>query len=70
MTLIYWRIIHTIGHRLTKVNLAAGSVPKSGAAVSILFSTFLKLPVSTTHITADAVAGVGSVQRVKAVAGA
>ncbi len=29
MTLIYWRIIHTIGHRLTKVNLAAGSAPKA-----------------------------------------
>jgi PiT family inorganic phosphate transporter len=62
-----WRIIHTIGHRLTKLKPRTGFCAEGGAAVSILFSTFLKLPVSTTHVTAGAVAGVGSVQRVKAV---
>jgi PiT family inorganic phosphate transporter len=62
-----WRIIHTIGHRLTKLKPRSGFCAEGGAAVSILFSTFLKLPVSTTHVTAGAVAGVGSVQRVKAV---
>lgn len=62
-----WRIIHTIGKRLTKLKPRTGFCAESGAAASILISTFLKLPVSTTHVTAGAIAGVGSVQRVKAV---
>lgn len=62
-----WRIIHTIGKRLTKLKPRTGFCAESGAAASILFATFLKLPVSTTHVTAGAIAGVGSVQRVKAV---
>jgi inorganic phosphate transporter, PiT family len=62
-----WRIIHTIGKRLTKLKPRTGFCAEGGAAVSILFATFLKLPVSTTHVTAGAIAGVGTVQRVKAV---
>ncbi len=62
-----WRIIHTIGRRLTKLKPRTGFCAETGAAASILFSTFLKLPVSTTHVTAGAIVGVGSVQRVKAV---
>ncbi len=62
-----WRIIHTIGKRLTKLKPRTGFCAETGAAASILFATFLKLPVSTTHVTAGAIAGVGSVQRVKAV---
>lgn len=62
-----WRIIHTVGRRLTKLKPRTGFCAEGGAAVSILFATFLKLPVSTTHVTAGAIAGVGSVQRVKAV---
>ncbi len=62
-----WRIIHTIGKRLTKLKPRTGFCAETGAAASILFATFLKLPVSTTHVTAGAIAGVGAVQRVKAV---
>ncbi len=62
-----WRIIHTIGKRLTKLKPRTGFCAETGAATSILIATFLKLPVSTTHVTAGAIAGVGSVQRVKAV---
>lgn len=62
-----WRIIHTVGQRLTKLKPRTGFCAEGGAAASILISTFLKLPVSTTHVTAGAIAGVGSVQRVKAV---
>ncbi len=62
-----WRIIHTIGKRLTKLKPRTGFCAEAGAAISILFATFLKLPVSTTHVTAGAIAGVGAVQRVKAV---
>jgi PiT family inorganic phosphate transporter len=62
-----WRIIHTVGQRLTKLKPRTGFCAEGGAAASILISTFLKLPVSTTHVTAGAIAGVGAVQRVKAV---
>jgi PiT family inorganic phosphate transporter len=62
-----WRIIHTVGHRLTKLKPRTGFCAEAGAAASILLATFLKLPVSTTHVTAGAIAGVGTVQRVKAV---
>jgi PiT family inorganic phosphate transporter len=62
-----WRIIHTVGKRLTKLKPRTGFCAEGGAAASILLATFLKLPVSTTHATAGAIAGVGAVQRVKAV---
>ena len=62
-----WRMIHTVGRRLTKLKPRTGFCAEAGAAASILFATFLKLPVSTTHATAGAIAGVGTVQRVKAV---
>ncbi|MBV9508253.1 MAG: inorganic phosphate transporter [Acidobacteriia bacterium] len=62
-----WRIVHTVGQRLTKLKPRTGFCAEGGAAVSILFATFLKLPVSTTHATAGAIAGVGWAQRAKAV---
>jgi inorganic phosphate transporter, PiT family len=62
-----WRIIHTMGGRLTKLKPRGGFCAETSAAVSILFATFLKQPVSTTHVIAGAIAGVGSIQRVKAV---
>jgi PiT family inorganic phosphate transporter len=52
---------------LTKLKPRTGFYAEGRAAASILFATFLNLPVSTTHVTAGAIAGVGSVQRVKAV---
>jgi len=62
-----WRIIHTMGKRLTKLKPRTGFCAETGAAGAILFATHLGLPVSTTHAIAGALAGVGSVQRVKAV---
>ena len=62
-----WRIIHTVGHRLTRLKPRTGFCAEGGAAISILISTYLKLPVSTTHVTAGAIAGVGAIQRIKAV---
>jgi PiT family inorganic phosphate transporter len=49
-----WRIIHIVGRRLTKLKPRTGFCAEGGAAVSILFATFLQLPVSTTHVTAGA----------------
>jgi len=62
-----WRIVHTMGSRLTKLKPRSGFCAETAAASSILFATFLKLPVSTTHVIAGAIAGVGSIQRFKAV---
>ena len=62
-----WRIIRTMGTRLTKLKPRGGFCAETAAAVSILFATFLKQPVSTTHVIAGSIAGVGSIQRFKAV---
>jgi PiT family inorganic phosphate transporter len=62
-----WRIVHTMGSRLTKLKPRGGFAAETAAALSILFATFLKQPVSTTHVIAGSIAGVGTIQRVKAV---
>jgi PiT family inorganic phosphate transporter len=62
-----WRIIKTMGGRLTKLRPRSGFAAETAAAISILFSTELRMPVSTTHTVSGAIAGVGSIQRVKAV---
>ena len=62
-----WRIIHTMGSRLTKLKPRGGFCAETAAAISILFSTHLHMPVSTTHVIAGSIAGVGSIQRLKAV---
>ncbi|MCC7236827.1 MAG: inorganic phosphate transporter [Bryobacterales bacterium] len=62
-----WRIIHTMGGRLTRLKPRSGFCAETAAAISILFSTELKMPVSTTHTVSGAIAGVGSIQRFKAV---
>jgi PiT family inorganic phosphate transporter len=62
-----WRIMHTMGARLTRLKPRHGFCAETAAAISILFSTVLHMPVSTTHTVAGAIAGVGSIQRTKAV---
>jgi PiT family inorganic phosphate transporter len=62
-----WRIIKTMGGRLTRLRPRGGFSAETAAAMSILFATYLKMPVSTTHVIAGAIAGVGSIQRLKAV---
>src|SRR3984957_18894602 len=62
-----WRIVHTMGERLTKLKPRTGFCAETGAAIAILFATHLGLPVSTTHAIGGALVGVGAVQRVKAV---
>jgi len=62
-----WRIVRTMGTRLTKLKPRGGFCAETGAAISILVATAVKQPVSTTHVIAGAIAGVGSVQRLKAV---
>jgi inorganic phosphate transporter, PiT family len=62
-----WRIVHTMGGRLTRLKPRSGFCAETGAAASVLISTHLGVPVSTTHAIAGAIAGVGSIQRMKAV---
>jgi PiT family inorganic phosphate transporter len=62
-----WRIVHTMGSRLTRLKPRSGFCAEAAAAASILWATFLKQPVSTTHVIAGAIVGVGSIQRFKAV---
>jgi PiT family inorganic phosphate transporter len=62
-----WRIVHTMGGRLTRLRPRGGFCAETAAAISILFSTHVHMPVSTTHVIAGSIAGVGAIHRLKAV---
>jgi PiT family inorganic phosphate transporter len=62
-----WRIVHTMGSRITRLRPRGGFCAESAAATSILLATFAGVGVSTTHVITGAITGVGSIQRVKAV---
>jgi phosphate/sulfate permease len=54
-----WRIVHTMGQRMTELRPARGMAAETGAAVALFGSTALGAPVSTTHTVAGAVTGWG-----------
>lgn len=62
-----WRIVHTMGARLTRLKPRGGFCAETAGAMAILFPTYLGIPVSTTHVISGAIAGVGAIQRLKAV---
>jgi PiT family inorganic phosphate transporter len=62
-----WRIVRTMGARLTRLKPRSGFCAETGAAGAVLLATHWGLPVSTTHAIAGAIAGVGSIHRLKAV---
>lgn len=62
-----WRIIHTMGSRITRLKPRGGFCAETAAAVSILIATEAGVGVSTTHVITGAITGVGSIQRLKAV---
>jgi PiT family inorganic phosphate transporter len=62
-----WRIVHTMGGRLTRLKPRGGFCAETAGAIAILFPTYLHIPVSTTHVIAGAIAGVGTIQRPKSV---
>jgi PiT family inorganic phosphate transporter len=63
-----WRIVRTMGGRLTRLKPRSGFCAETAAAITIQIATeSLHLPVSTTHVTAGSIAGVGAIQRLKAV---
>jgi PiT family inorganic phosphate transporter len=55
-----WRIVKTMGQRITKLNQASGFCANSGGAITLFMATFLGIPVSTTHTITGAIAGVGA----------
>ena len=62
-----WRIVRTMGMKLTKLTPWAGACAETAAALSLFLSAKLGVPVSTTHTITGAIVGVGAVQRVSAV---
>lgn len=55
-----WRIVKTMGNRITKLNQARGFCANSGGAITLFIATAFGIPVSTTHTITGAIAGVGS----------
>jgi inorganic phosphate transporter, PiT family len=62
-----WRIIHTMGSKITKLQPVGGFAAETSAALSILIATQTGVPVSTTHAITGAIVGVGAVRRLSAV---
>jgi PiT family inorganic phosphate transporter len=62
-----WRIVHTMGSRITKLRPAGGFSAETGGAMSILLATLFGIPVSTTHTISGAIVGVGTASRISAV---
>jgi PiT family inorganic phosphate transporter len=62
-----WRIVKTMGQKITKLRPIDGFCAETAAASSIFLSTHLGIPVSTTHVITGAISGVGAVQRLSAV---
>jgi inorganic phosphate transporter, PiT family len=62
-----WRIIHTMGSRITKLQPVNGFAAETGAAIAVAFATTFGIPVSTTHAITGSIVGVGSTRRWSAV---
>jgi PiT family inorganic phosphate transporter len=62
-----WRIIHTMGSKITKLQPVGGFAAETGAAFSLLIATYYGVPVSTTHAITGAIVGVGATRRLSAV---
>ena len=62
-----WRIIHTMGGKITKLDPMHGFGAETAGAAVIIGSTFFGIPVSTTHVIAGSIMGVGATRRLSAV---
>ncbi|ROZ71252.1 inorganic phosphate transporter [Ramlibacter sp. WS9] len=62
-----WRIVKTMGQKITKLKPVHGFCAETGGAVTLFLATALGIPVSTTHTITGAIVGVGSTQRASAV---
>jgi PiT family inorganic phosphate transporter len=62
-----WRIVYTMGSRITKLRPVGGFCAETGGAAAILVATHFGIPVSTTHTITGSIVGVGATQRLSAV---
>jgi PiT family inorganic phosphate transporter len=62
-----WRIVHTMGSRITRLTPMQGFCAEAGGAISLFSATWLGIPVSTTHTITGAIIGVGAARKVSAV---
>jgi inorganic phosphate transporter, PiT family len=62
-----WRIVKTMGQRITKLKPVHGFCAETGGAITLFVATALGIPVSTTHTITGAIVGVGSTRKVSAV---
>jgi PiT family inorganic phosphate transporter len=62
-----WRIVHTMGSKITKLQPFGGFAAETAGAITLFTASSLGVPVSTTHTITGAIIGVGSVRRVSAV---
>ena len=62
-----WRIIHTMGSKITRLQPVGGFAAETAGAISLFTATHLGVPVSTTHTITGAIIGVGSIKRLSAV---
>jgi inorganic phosphate transporter, PiT family len=62
-----WRIVKTLGQRITALKPVGGFSAETAAAISLYLATFLGIPVSTTHTITGAIVGVGATRRLSAV---
>jgi PiT family inorganic phosphate transporter len=62
-----WRIVKTMGQKITKLKPVGGFCAETGGAITVLIASGLGVPVSTTHTITGAIVGVGSSQKMSAV---
>ncbi len=62
-----WRIIHTMGSKITKLQPVSGFAAETAGAITLFFASHLGVPVSTTHTITGAIVGVGATRRLSAV---
>jgi len=62
-----WRIVKTMGQKITKLKPVSGFCAETGGAITLFLATGLGVPVSTTHTITGSIVGVGSVQKLSAV---
>jgi PiT family inorganic phosphate transporter len=62
-----WRIVHTMGSRITKLKPVGGFAAETAGAAAIYMATFGGIPVSTTHTITGSIVGVGATRRLSAV---
>src|SRR2546425_11607857 len=62
-----WRIVKTMGQRLTKLTPFGGFCAETSGAITLFIASHFGIPVSTTHTITGAISGVGAAQRLSAV---